>query len=66
MNLILSKSINKTFLRPLLRAQISTDATYYRAEGRPLNIAHRGLAGLIPENTIPAFEAALYSGADFI
>lgn len=66
MNQILSKTANKMFRTPLIKAQISTAATYYKAEGRPLNIAHRGLAGLIPENTIPAFEAALYSGADFV
>jgi hypothetical protein len=31
-----------------LKAQITTDADYFKADGRPLNIAHRGLAGLIP------------------
>lgn len=66
MNRLLPKTATKMFTAPLLRAPITTNADYYRAEGRPLNIAHRGLAGLIPENTIPAFEAALYSGADFV
>ena len=41
-------------------------APYIKAEGRPLNIAHRGLASILPENTLEAFEAALYQGADFI
>ena len=66
MNRIGTKTARKMLTAPLLKANISTDATYYKAEGRPLNIAHRGLAGYFPENTIPAFEAALYAGADFI
>jgi len=66
MNRILTKTAHKLYNAPLLKAKISTDASYYKAEGRPLNIAHRGLAGYFPENTIPAFEAALYAGADFI
>ena len=41
-------------------------ASYSTAEGRPLNIAHRGLSSILPENTLEAFEAALYQGADFI
>ena len=39
---------------------------YEKADNRPLNIAHRGLSSIIPENTIEAFETALYMGADFI
>ena len=39
---------------------------YVKADNRPLNIAHRGLSSIIPENTIQAFETALYMGADFI
>lgn len=30
-------------------------APYIHAKGRPLNIAHRGLSSIIPENTLPAF-----------
>jgi glycerophosphoryl diester phosphodiesterase len=41
-------------------------APYIKADGRPLNIAHRGLASILPENTLESFEAALYQGADFI
>ena len=41
-----------------------TNATYATAQDRPLNIGHRGLCSLLPENTL-AFEAALYQGADF-
>ena len=41
-------------------------APYITAKGRPLNIAHRGLSSILPENTMEAFEAALYQGADFI
>ena len=41
-------------------------APYITQEGRPLNIAHRGLASILPENTLEAFTAALYLGADFI
>lgn len=33
---------------------------------RPLVIAHRGLSSQYPENTLPAFEAAVASGADMI
>lgn len=43
-----------------------SNATYIKAEGRPLNIAHRGLASLLPENTLESFSAAMYQGADFI
>lgn len=32
--------------------------------GRVLNIAHRGASAHAPENTLPAFEAALEAGAD--
>ena len=27
-------------------------ASYIKADGRPLNIAHRGLASILPENTL--------------
>lgn len=45
---------------------VPNSAPYITQEGRPLNIAHRGLASILPENTIQAFQAALYQGADFI
>ncbi|MGH7377681.1 MAG: glycerophosphodiester phosphodiesterase family protein, partial [Candidatus Methylomirabilales bacterium] len=32
--------------------------------GRILTIAHRGASADAPENTLPAFEAALAAGAD--
>lgn len=41
-------------------------APYIHEAGRPLNIAHRGLCSILPENTLEAFSAALYQGADFI
>jgi glycerophosphoryl diester phosphodiesterase len=41
-------------------------ASYIQQKGRPLNIAHRGLCSILPENTLQAFSAALYQGADFI
>ena len=41
-------------------------APYIHQAGRPLNIAHRGLCSILPENTLQAFSAALYQGADFI
>ena len=34
--------------------------------GRPLVVAHRGLSGICPENTLPAFAAALALGVDEI
>jgi glycerophosphoryl diester phosphodiesterase len=45
---------------------IPNPASYIRQQGRPLNIAHRGLSSILPENTLEAFESALYQGADFI
>lgn len=45
---------------------LPNSAPYIKARNRPLNIAHRGLSSIIPENTMQAFEAALYQGADFI
>lgn len=41
-------------------------APYIHQAGRPLNIAHRGLCSILPENTLEAFSSALYQGADFI
>lgn len=41
-------------------------AFFKRDEGRPLLIAHRGGAGLWPENTLYAFERAVAAGADVI
>lgn len=34
--------------------------------GAPLVIAHRGASGTAPENTLPAIDAALAAGADYI
>lgn len=45
---------------------LPSNASYTRADGRPLNIAHRGLSSLFPENTLESFAGALYQGADFI
>ena len=36
------------------------------AEDRPLVIAHRGASAIAPENTLPAFEAALAARADLV
>jgi glycerophosphoryl diester phosphodiesterase len=49
----------------LLQAKPNS-APYIHQAGRPLNIAHRGLCSILPENTLQAFSAALYQGADFI
>jgi glycerophosphoryl diester phosphodiesterase len=49
----------------LLTAKLNK-APYIHQAGRPLNIAHRGLCSILPENTLQAFSAALYQGADFI
>lgn len=45
---------------------LPSNASYIHADGRPLNIAHRGLASLFPENTLESFSGAMYQGADFI
>jgi len=63
--LTVSSKLTK-ILQTQLKASLTTQAPYARNPNRPLNIAHRGCAGLFPENTIQSFEAALYSGADFI
>lgn len=63
---ILSNKTSSILGKVGLKASLTTSATYVRNKRQPLNIAHRGLSGLFPENTIPAFEAALYSGADLI
>ena len=49
----------------LLAYSVPSNASYAKADNRPLNIAHRGLCSILPENTLQAFEAALYQGADF-
>ncbi len=36
------------------------------AAEKPSIIAHRGASGLAPENTLPAFRAAIEAGADGI
>ena len=41
-------------------------APYIHQAGRPLNIAHRGICSILPKNSLQAFEAVLYQGADFI
>lgn len=33
---------------------------------RPLIVAHRGLASIIPENSMEALLAAAYEGADYV
>lgn len=43
----------------------SSEWDYTRAHDRPLIIAHRGDSSLFPENTLEAFRAAAYIGADF-
>lgn len=50
----------------ILAQSLPSDAPYIHGKNRPLNIAHRGLCSLLPENTLEAFSAALYQGADFI
>lgn len=63
----MSKSIAVLLLALLaLSAAKPNSAPYIHQAGRPLNIAHRGLCSILPENTLQAFEAALYQGADFI
>jgi glycerophosphoryl diester phosphodiesterase len=43
-----------------------THGTSGNHSGRPLIIAHRGASGVAPENTMPAIDSALASGADYI
>ena len=59
-------SLTLTFLLLTLALSLPNPAGYIKETGRPLNIAHRGLSSILPENTLEAFEAALYQGADFI
>ena len=51
------------FISLLILFDISTAAKPAR---RPLNIAHRGSSGVLPEHTLPAYERAIADGADFI
>jgi glycerophosphoryl diester phosphodiesterase len=44
--------------------RVTGDSLYSRSVGRTLNIAHRGGAGLRPENTMAAFSAAIAKGYD--
>ena len=66
------KSINKMmkyFIFSLFLISVFSlpnPAPYIHEKGRPLNIGHRGLSSLFPENTLEAFESALYQGADFV
>lgn len=59
-------TLTLTFLLLSIVSSLPNPAPYIKVEGRPLNIAHRGLSSILPENTLEAFEAALYQGADFI
>jgi glycerophosphoryl diester phosphodiesterase len=60
------KVIIYLFLMIYISNAVKNKATYITANGRALNIAHRGLCSILPENTMEAFESALYLGADFI
>jgi glycerophosphoryl diester phosphodiesterase len=49
------------------RGEVVPEHRYFQGDaGRPLAIAHRGGAGLWPENTLYAFERAAASGVDVI
>ena len=49
------------------RGEVVAEHSYFHADaGRPLAIAHRGGAGLWPENTLYAFERAAALGVDVI
>lgn len=51
----------------LTRGEVVAEHNYFRGDaGRPLVIAHRGGAGLWPENTLYGFERAVALGADVI
>ncbi|CAG9313665.1 unnamed protein product [Blepharisma stoltei] len=43
-----------------------TLAPYLKNLKRPLNIAHRGASGYIPEHTLQAYDVAAYMSADYI
>ncbi|CAG9316973.1 unnamed protein product [Blepharisma stoltei] len=43
-----------------------TPAPYLQNLKRPLNIAHRGASGYIPEHTLQAYDVAAYMSADYI
>lgn len=60
------KNIFILFILLAIATPLPNPAPYIRQLGRPLNIAHRGLASIFPENTLQSFSTALYQGADFI
>ena len=45
---------------------ITTNASYFYNEERPLIIAHRGASAYLPENTIESAITAVFMDADFI
>ena len=51
---------------PPSNAPRNTIAAFLDRSGGPRVIAHRGLSGLLPENTVRAFAAALDAGAEMI
>ncbi len=53
-------------LATLLFVKPSTQATLARSWDSTLVVGHRGAAAYQPENTIPAFEAGIASGADAV
>ena len=53
-------------LEPAAAAAPGSPAESLLASERPLVIAHRGYSASAPENTLPAFEMALASGADLV
>jgi glycerophosphoryl diester phosphodiesterase len=50
----------------MVEIEMSCSPTGFPRARMPLVCAHRGRSGLLPENTMPAFEAAVALGADFI
>jgi glycerophosphoryl diester phosphodiesterase len=48
---MLNKIAILVIITPLLLS-LPNPAPYIKAAGRPLNIAHRGLCSILPENTL--------------
>jgi len=66
-----SRLVALTFLLSagtILQAGAATNSPAERllASARPLVIAHRGYSAMAPENTLPAFERGVASGADMV
>lgn len=69
-----SRPTSRPVTKPAEKAAAATNATESGLEARlrelaaagPITVAHRGASGKAPENTVPAFEAAVRAGSHMV